>query len=294
MSSLNRRDFLQYSVTGVLTATTFSSATVDLNRTPQTFPAAACPRSLGTTGLTCTRLGIGTGTRAWNKNSAQIRRGRDVFLKTLVHAYELGIRYYDLADMYGSHDYLCNAMSAANMQREDMFILTKTVAKTGAELEDALKRMLTELHTHYLDVVLLHCLTSGDWPQEMKECMDILDKAKESGIIRAKGVSCHHLQALQAAASNPWTDIILARINPFGTHMDGTQQEIVEVLTSAKANGKGVIGMKILGEGKHAKEKEECITFAMNLECIDAFTIGFLSPEELEEIVQLMEKVKVT
>lgn len=283
---MNRRDFMKRSM-GVLAATSAMDMSA-ANSTPRN-SAAAQLRTLGRTGLQCTRLGVGTGTRAWNKNSAQIRAGREVYLKTLTRAYELGVRYYDLADMYGSHEYMRDVMADAAIEREELFLLTKTVAKTGEETRADLERMLKETGTDYFDAVLLHCMTAGDWPERMDECMEALDNARSEGLVKATGVSCHHMLALQTAAEHAWVDIILARINPFGSHMDGTQDEIMAVLDKARANGKGVVGMKILGEGRHADEKEKCIEFAMGLDCIDAFTIGFLNAGELEEIVALMD-----
>jgi len=233
---------------------------------------------------------MGTGTRAWNKDSEQIRQGRDTFVNTLTHAYERGLRYFDLSDSYGSHEYLRDAMAAGGMKREEMFILTKSQSKTPEALRADLDRMRRELNTDYFDALLLHCMTAGDWPEQMAGCMDVLREAQQQGIIKAKGVSCHHLHALQSAASNEWVDILLARINPYGTHMDGTREEITGVLGEARKNGKGVIGMKILGEGKHADDRGACIEFAMGLDCIDAFVIGFLNPAEIDDIMKLMDQ----
>ena len=82
---------------------------------------------------------------------------------------------------------------------------------------------------------------------------------QEKKRIRAVGVSCHNLGAMKTAAKCPWVDVVLARINPEGTKMDGTVDEVVEVLREMKKNGKAVIGMKIYGEGKLAGMKEKCM-----------------------------------
>jgi len=100
MDLFNRRDFMKRTA-GTLAAAAALQPSLSLAEAyaaPMT--AATAQRTLGKSGLTCTRLGIGTGTRAWNKNSEQIRQGRETFLKTLTHAYEQGVRYYDLSDSY--------------------------------------------------------------------------------------------------------------------------------------------------------------------------------------------------
>jgi 1-deoxyxylulose-5-phosphate synthase len=79
--------------------------------------------------------------------------------------------------------------------------------------------------------------------------MDVLSEAKQKGIIRAHGCSCHSIEALRAAAKSPWVEVDLARINPIGSHMDADPQTVVSVLREMKAAGKAVIGMKILGQG---------------------------------------------
>ncbi len=291
METLNRRHFMAHVAEALAVTGVFQNAGFSTGDGAPKLAAAAERRTLGKRGLTCSRLGIGTGTRAWNKDSEQIRQGHEVFLKTLMHAYEQGVRYYDLSDSYGSHTYLHEAMTAAGMKREELFILTKSQSKTADALRTDLDRMRKEVQTDYFDVVLLHSMTTGDWPEIMAGCMDVLSEAQQKGIIKAKGVSCHHLHALQAAAKDPWVDIILGRLNPYGTHMDGTQEEITGVLAEARANGKGVIGMKILGEGKHAPQREACIKYAMEQECLDAFVIGFLNATELDDIISLMDKV---
>jgi hypothetical protein len=40
----------------------------------------------------------------------------------------------------------------------------------------------------------------------------------------ALGVSCHSLDALQAAAREPWVESVHARINPYGMSMGGARQ----------------------------------------------------------------------
>ena len=104
------------------------------------------------------------------------------------------------------------------------------------------------------------------------------------------GVSCHDFEALKTAATCPWLDVILARINPKGVKMDGTPEEITGVLQTAKANGKAVIGMKIFGEGQLREEKESCIKFAQELGVLDTMTIGFEQPEQIDDVLRMIQK----
>jgi aryl-alcohol dehydrogenase-like predicted oxidoreductase len=67
----------------------------------------------------------------------------------------------------------------------------------------SIRRFRKELGTDYIDVFLMHCLTEGDWTNRYRGVMDVLSEAKQKGIIRAHGCSCHSIEALRAAAASP-------------------------------------------------------------------------------------------
>ena len=287
MRDMNRRDFMRYSAAGVMAAGMVYSG---IAAGQATFAVAQAPRTLGKTGLTCSRLGIGTGTKAWAGSSAQNRQGRDTFVGLLQHAYQQGLRYFDMADMYGAHDYMREAL-ASGIDRDKVMLLTKTVSRQPELLKADLERFRKELDTDALDIVLLHCLTEPGWTAQdnLKACMDVLEDAKAKGQLKAHGVSCHNLGAMQAASEHPWVDVMLSRINPFGIKMDGTPDEVVDVLRTAKSNQKGVLGMKIVGEGEASDRIPQSLEFVLGLDCVDAMTIGFLQPTEVDDTMGRMQ-----
>jgi predicted aldo/keto reductase-like oxidoreductase len=168
-----------------------------------------------------------------------------------------------------------------------------------AERPDAdvvVKRFLTELKTDHLDLVLLHCVMAGTWSGDLSKQMEILARLKKEGAIRAHGVSCHSLPALQTAVREPWVDSIHARINPYGAVMDGEPEKILEVLREAKKNGKGVVGMKIVGEGRFRNDeakKRASVRFALESGCVDVLLVGCETLGEIDEIRRLVSEVKV-
>jgi predicted aldo/keto reductase-like oxidoreductase len=156
-----------------------------------------------------------------------------------------------------------------------------------------MERFRHELTTDYIDIVLLHCLMKPGWDEHMTPYMEVLLEEKEQGRIKALGCSCHDFGAMQTAAITPWVDVILARINMKGGEevmMDGSREEVEGVLRTAKQNGKAVIGMKIFGEGRLADQREECIKYAQELGLLDAMTIGFHTPQQIDDVLQLMHK----
>jgi hypothetical protein len=78
----------------------------------------------------------------------------------------------------------------------------------------------------------------------------------------------------------------LARINPIGSHMDASPQEVVNVLKEMKAAGKGIIGMKILGQGDLRGRVNDALRYALSLGVLDAFTIGAESRDEQEDLIR--------
>ncbi|MBM3878158.1 MAG: aldo/keto reductase [Verrucomicrobia bacterium] len=265
----------------------------------------ACPQGpLGKTGITLSRMGQGTGMRGGNRQSNHTRMGFEQLVKLFRYGYDHGVTFFDLADLYGSHVYFREALRA--IPREKVAILTKLWFRYDGNPADlpadfkrrstdqAVQRFRHEISTDYLDIVLLHCLMTPRWEEEMGPYMEALAQAKEKKQIRAVGVSCHDLGALKTAAKCPWVDVILARINPKGAKMDGPVAEVVPVLQEAKANGKAIIGMKIYGEGTLVNMKEECMRYAQNLGLLDTMTIGAESQEQVRENLDLMARFPAT
>jgi len=202
----------------------------------------------------------------------------------LLNGYDHGLRFFDAADSYGSHPHVAEALK--HVQRDKVTVLTKSFSRDAASMRADLDRFRRELGTDYLDVCLMHCVTEADWTERYKGAMDVLSEAKEKGMIRAHGCSCHGIEALRAAAKSPWVEIDLARINPVGAIMDADPPTVVGVLKEMKAAGKAVVGMKILGQGALRNRQDEGIKFALSLGLLDAFTIGAESKAEQEDLIR--------
>jgi aryl-alcohol dehydrogenase-like predicted oxidoreductase len=236
-------------------------------------------------------LGVGTGTHGWGGASDQTRLGTAAFVALLERAYQRGLNYFDLADQYGSHGYMREALKTT-IPREEVMLLSKTASREADWVRDDIDRFRLELDTDVLDVVLLHFMTQSTWPEDMAPCMDVLSEAKAQGIIRAHGVSCHGLDALARVPDAPWVDVVLARINPFGVRMDATVDDVLSVLWETRRAGKGVLGMKIVGEGDLRDRIGDSIRFSVDAGCLDAITIGFLAPDELDQAIDHVESAK--
>lgn len=279
----SRRQFLRTAAAGAVAALWSSPGQA----------ASAVPQVKLGADLRVPLLGMGTGVKASNRSNALQRSGEENFRDTVRRAYDEGVRLFDCADSYGSLPMVGKAL--ADKPRESYVLVTKIWChpKGGIPQEESrddsmavIERSLREAGSGYIDLVQLHCQTAADWTTTYRKHMDALDKAKEKGTIKAHGCSCHSLQALEAAAADPWVDVVHARINPWGVKMDGPADTVVPVLKKIHAAGKGIIGMKLIGEGTYRDDTakiDEALRFVLGLGCVDALIVGFEKPKEITD-----------
>jgi aryl-alcohol dehydrogenase-like predicted oxidoreductase len=255
--------------------------------------------TLGRTGIRTSRVSMGTGVRGGMRQSNHTRMGAENAHRLIRELYERGLRSFDLADLYGTHALFPAALEGVPRDRYTLF--SKIWWRPGGipeqERPDAdvvVSRFLKELKTDYLDLVLLHCVETADWPKVLEKQMEILASLKQKGLIRAHGVSCHSLPALEAVIDQPWVDSVHARINPFQMAMDGKPEDVGAVLTKIRAKGKGVVGMKIIGEGRlrdDEEKKNQSIRYAWEKGFVDMVTVGFEKTSELDDFATRLKQV---
>jgi len=248
--------------------------------------------SLGKSGIKTTLLGMGTGFSGYNRSSNITRNG--VAESVIRSAYEKGIRYFDCADSYGTHPFTAAALK--NFPRDSYTIGTKMWVNEGGipekERPDAaivIDRFRKELNTDYIDLVQLHCMTDGGWTDQHKKFMDGLETLKAKKVIRAHGVSVHSFDALKIASESPWVDVIHVRINPFGVNMDSKDpNEVIPVIEKFHKSGKGVIGMKLIGNGSFKNDSDKVdasLKYVLGLGTVDMIIVGFEQPEQIDNYI---------
>lgn len=290
--NLTRRQFV--------TAITIGAGTVLLGKSAFALPANVSGLStdpfqvvkLGKSGLKTTLLGMGTGFSGYNRSSSITRAG--VAESLIRQAYEKGIRFFDCADTYGTHPYTAAALKA--FPRENYLLSSKIWVGQGGiaepERPDAdvvVERFRKELNTDYLDLVQIHCMTDAHWTDQHKKQMDILENLKAKKIIRAHGVSVHSLEAMEACVESPWVDVVHVRVNAFGEAMDRKDPaEVIPVIEKLHKAGKGVIGMKLIGNGKFRNDPDkidESLKYVLGLGTVDVIIVGFELPEQIDNYI---------
>lgn len=254
--------------------------------------------TLGKTGIKLSRLGIGTGS-----NGGKIQRdlGQEGFTRLLRYAFDQGITYIDTAQNYKTHEMVREAIKG--LPREKLFIQTKIPGTPEKPLE-VIDRYRRELGTDYLDSLLVHCGTTSTWDDERKRVLEAISEAQSKKWVRAKGVSCHALPALQRATAMDWVEVHLVRINPQGVWIDTPEPKVnaksdashvlavTETMKAMRARGHGVIAMKLIGNGEftNAEDREKAIRFIMQSGLTDAVVIGFKNTAEIDEAIERINR----
>ena len=286
---MKRRDFIRHALLGGVSAAAlqqrlYGTAPVGYSESPARRFANDAVR-LGPDGLAPSRLAMGTGTSGFRGASNQTRKlGVGGLTDLYRFGFDNGLTFWDTADGYGSHPHLKNALK--HVPREKVVIMTKSQSKTAGEMRSDIERFRSEIGTDYIDLLLLHAVREEDWPQQRAGAMEVVNEYKQKGIVRSRGISCHSLPALKRVKNEAFIDVDLARVNPIGARMDADPATVIEELCRIKAAGKGVIGMKILGEGVMRNRVSEALQHALALDCIDCFTIGAENRFELADLIQ--------
>ena len=254
--------------------------------------------TLGKTGIKLSRLGFGAGS---DNGHIQTAIGKDDFNKLIHYAYDQGITYFDTSQTYATFtlDWRRHQGTAARKTFHSIQNLTGKPDDVLATIDSHRKTF----NTDYIDSMLVHCMTRDAWTDEWKRVMDAFNEAKEKKWIRAKGVSCHSLPALRAATASDWTEVHLVRVNPQGSYTDGEVADwngsihhdispVIQEIKTTHAKGRGVIGMKIFGNGSFTDpaDREKSIRFAMACKEIDAVVIGFKSRGEIDEAIERINR----
>jgi len=287
-----RREFLKTSLAATVLAGSGSVGSAAPKR------SAADWVTLGNSGVKVTRLAMGTGTF-----SGRVQRdlGQDAFTRLVRHAYDRGIRFFDTGESYSGTPQMLG-IALQGLPRDSYRLMTKWDVGRDQDAAARVDRYRRDLRSEYIDILLIHYLRNPRWVETTKAAQDGLSEARLKKTILAHGVSTHGLPALGTVVGNPWVEVSLLRTNHSGVHMDtpdssdpdliGDVQQVVAHTRKIHAQGTGVLGMKLIGEGRFTEpeEREASIRFVMGLGSVDAITIGFKSTAEVDEAIDRVDR----
>jgi len=289
MSQFSRRSFLK---TGIAAGALAGVGALPLEAEPQT---ATSWVTLGKSGVKVTRLAFGTGT---HNGKVQRDLGQEGFNRLVQHAYDRGIRFFETAEAYPEMHHMLG-VALKGIPRENYRLMTKMTTDEGPGVDpvariDALRK---EANTDYFDIVLLHVQQGPDWPTQSRPWQEGILEAESRQMVIARGASVHGLPALRQVPSDTWLQIAMIRMNHKGAHMDGPDShfhgpgdvtEVVEHVKQVRKEDKGVISMKLIGEGSFTtrEDRQASMRFAFQHAGVQCVTVGTKSPAEVDEAIE--------
>lgn len=231
---------------------------------------------LGDTGLKVSRLCFGVLTIGPLQANLPVEQGAAV----IAGALNRGVNFMDTAELYGTYPYIREAIKN---RKQEVIICSKCYAYTRDGMQESLAAALQGIDRDYIDIFMLHEQESiltikGHW-----EAIEYLLEAKSKGLVRAVGISTHHVAAVRAAVDIPEIEVIHPIINMAGVGIaDGSMEEMLSAIKMAHAAGKGIYGMKALGGGNLLANAQEAFNFVLGIPELAAVAVGMQNINEVE------------
>ena len=249
--------------------------------------------TLGKSDVKVTRLAFGTGTFSGKQ---QRDLGQEDFNRLVRHAYDNGVRFFETAESYGDmHRMLGIALKG--IPRDSYALMSKITTHGDVPPQQKLDELRRLANTEYFDVMLLHWQHEPTWPTDSRPWEDAILEAQSKKVILGRGASVHGLPALRKFPGNEFLQIAMIRMNHKGNHMDaedyntsgpGNVPEVVEHVKQVKADGMGVISMKLVGEGAFTNrdDRKAAMRFAFRHAGVTAVTVGYKNTSEIDEAIE--------
>jgi predicted aldo/keto reductase-like oxidoreductase len=210
-------------------------------------------RKLGRTGESVTMLGLGGYHVGWTTE----RDAREVIEKAI----EGGVRFFDTAESYANGESESRyGKYLVPKYRDEVFIMSKSTAKDGANAQQHLEGTLKRLKCDYLDLWQVHSLeTPEDVDNRIRDgVLEVFEKAKSEGKVRHIGFTGHqnpfaHKHMLEVTNDDNIFETVQMPINVIDSHFHSF---IKNMLPLAVDNKYGILAMKSLSDGHFFGEKK--------------------------------------
>lgn len=242
---------------------------------------------LGKTGLEVTPVGFGVLTVGNTQLNLSIEEGAEV----LKYALEKGINFLDTAQYYETYPYIRHALKGTNY---DPIIASKCLNHDYHQMKFAIEEARKELDRDIIDIFLMHEVRNDPDFENRAGAWEYLQEAKAKGLVKAIGVSTHHVDVAERVASMKEMDVLFPLINfkSLGIRKgseSGTKEDMAAAIKKASLANIGVFAMKVFGGGNLTGHYLEALNYVRNLEGISSMMIGFGYKEEIDRIVEYAE-----
>ena len=242
---------------------------------------------LGNTGIEISKVGFGVLTMG----ETQLNLAEDEGSELISYAITKGINLFDKAEYYNTYRYMAKAFKGKS---DNLVISSKSMANTREWMMTAVDDARKALDRDIIEIFMLHEVR-GLWELPFRRgALEALLDLREKGIIKAVGISTHHIEVCEEVSRMSEVDIVFPLINFRGLGIRkgdgfGTAEEMAAAIAKCAKAGKGVLGMKAFGGGNLTGSYKKALDYVYGLRGIDAMMIGFGKKHEVDDICTYLE-----
>lgn len=241
---------------------------------------------LGNTKLEVTQVGMGVLPIGPNQRALPLEKGADV----IRHALERGINFIDTAQYYQTYPYIREALKGTNFEP---VISSKCLDDDYKSMEKAIEEARTAVNRDVIDIFLLHEVRTGRF-EEKQGAWECLQDAKAKGIVKAVGISTHHVDVTEKMASVKECDIVFPLINYAGLGIRkgsqaGTADEMMESIRACSRARKGIYAMKAFGGGVLTGNYQKALKYVLEKPEIQSTMIGFGLIQDVDDLFNYID-----
>lgn len=241
---------------------------------------------LGNTGIEVSIAGFGVLPMGPSQLALPVEEGAAI----IKYAYQKGINFIDTAQYYRAYPYIRKALEKGDM--DGLVICSKSLSADYDGMMEAILEARKELSRDVIDIFLMHEVRSGQL-EERQGAWEALKDAKAKGLVRAIGLSTHHVDITMSAAKIPALDVVFPLINYAGLGIRkgdqfATREEMMEAIQACHAAGKGVFSMKAFGGGSLTSHYQEALRYVFSQPEIESVMIGFGKITDVDDLLSFL------
>ena len=244
-------------------------------------------KTLGNTGIEVSIAGFGVLPMGPSQLALPVEEGAEI----IRYALKNGINFLDTAQYYRTYPYISKALETGEF--EDVIICSKSLCWDYDGMMEAILEAREAMNRDVIDIFLMHEVRSGQL--ELRSgAWDALKDAKAKGLVRAIGLSTHHVDITMEAASMKDLDVVFPLINYAGLGIRkgddfGNKEEMMEAITACHNAGKGIFSMKAFGGGSLTGHYQEALDYVFSKNEIDSVMIGFGKIAEVDDLLSYLD-----
>lgn len=244
-------------------------------------------KKLGNTGLEVSIAGFGVLPMGPSQLALPLEEGAEI----IRYALRQGINFIDTAQYYRTYPYIQKALEGGDF--DDVIICSKSLCEDYDGMMEAIHEAREAMNRDVIDIFLMHEVRPYQFDFRMDAWRALID-AKKQGLVRAIGLSTHHVDITMKAAAMEDLDVIFPLINyaSLGIRKGdefATKDEMMEAIAACHKAGKGVFSMKAFGGGGLTDHYQEALNYVYSKPEIDSVMIGFGKISEIDDLINYLE-----